>query len=76
MMLNSDDISAEVWRYQKNVQRLRVAKGWDEHQLAREINASVALVRNLEAGRTMGSIATLVRLRKALRVSYDELFKE
>ncbi|MEU6860659.1 helix-turn-helix transcriptional regulator [Glycomyces sp. NPDC046736] len=75
-MLQPEDVSSEVYWFQQLVHRRRIEKGWDERELARRVGNSTALVANLEAGRTAGSVQTLIRFTKALGIDTGDLFKE
>jgi transcriptional regulator with XRE-family HTH domain len=59
----------------KNLNRLRMTAGLTQEKLAEKADISLRYVQQLEAGQRNPSIATLVRLRKALASSYDDLFR-
>ena len=59
----------------KNLNRQRMTAGLTQEKLAEKADISLRYVQQLEAGQRNPSIATLVRLRKALGCSYDDLFR-
>jgi transcriptional regulator with XRE-family HTH domain len=59
----------------KNLNRLRMLAGLTQEKLAERADISLRYVQQLEAGQRNPSIATLVRLRKALACSYNDLFQ-
>ena len=52
-----------------------MSAGLTQEKLAEKADISLRYVQQLEAGQRNPSIATLVRLRKALGCSYDDLFR-
>jgi transcriptional regulator with XRE-family HTH domain len=60
----------------RNVNRLRMASGLTQQKLAERAEISLRYVQLLEAGQRNPSIPTLVRLKKVLASSYDELFRD
>jgi transcriptional regulator with XRE-family HTH domain len=59
----------------KNINRLRVAAGITQEELAEKANLSRRYVQELEAGAKGPLIPTLVRIRLALKLSWEELMR-
>ena len=59
----------------KNVNRLRTAAGFTQEHLAEKANLSRRYIQELEAGEKGPLVSTLVRLRIALKVTWEELMK-
>ena len=59
----------------KNLNRLRMGSGLTQEKLAEKAEISLRYVQQLEAGQRNPSIPTLVRLRRVMGCSYDDLFK-
>jgi transcriptional regulator with XRE-family HTH domain len=55
------------------VRRLRAARGWSAQELARRIGVGVATVRRIECAIANPSLAVLVSVAKAMRVSLPTL---
>jgi transcriptional regulator with XRE-family HTH domain len=56
-----------------NLRRERVAKGITQERLAELIDMSLRHVQQIEAGETNVLVTTLVRIRKALHCTADQL---
>ena len=56
-----------------NIRRLRTAHGLSQEKLAELTDLHPRSVQKIEAGETNILITTLVRFRKALKCSWDEL---
>ena len=59
----------------KNLNRLRMGSGLTQEKLAEKAEISLRYVQQLEAGQRNPSISTLVRLRKVMSCSYDDVFR-
>jgi transcriptional regulator with XRE-family HTH domain len=59
----------------RNVNRLRMGSGLTQQKLAERAEISLRYVQLIEAGKRNPSIPTVVRLKKVLTCSYDELFR-
>lgn len=59
-----------------NIQRLRKAKGWNQHDLAAAVGCSHSSIRDIEAKRVHGSVEMLNSIATALGVTLGELFSE
>lgn len=62
-------------RFGKNVLRLRRAKKLTQEALAEAVGLSTRYTQSIEAGEYFPTLPTLAKLRKALEVSWDELFE-
>jgi transcriptional regulator with XRE-family HTH domain len=56
-----------------NLRRVRVARGMTQERLAELTNLNPRNIRKIEAGETNVLATTLIRIRKALRCSADQL---
>jgi transcriptional regulator with XRE-family HTH domain len=59
----------------KNLNRLRMSAELTQEKLAEKADISLRYVQQLEAGQRNPSISTLVRLRKVMGCSFDDLFR-
>jgi transcriptional regulator with XRE-family HTH domain len=59
----------------KNLKRLRMSAELTQEKLAEKADISLRYVQQLEAGQRNPSISTLVRLRKVMGCSFDDLFR-
>lgn len=59
----------------KNLKRIRAKKGISQGDIARSLGVSRGYVSNIENGKTNPTLATIVRLAKAVGVSSDQLIK-
>ena len=59
----------------KNLNRLRTSACLTQEKLAEKADISLRYVQQLEAGQRNPSIPTVVRLRKVLNCSFDDLFR-
>jgi len=62
-------------QFGRNVTQFRTAKGLTQEGLAEAVALSVRYTQSLEAGEYFPSLPTLVKLRKTLGVSWDDLFR-
>ena len=60
----------------KNVQKIRISKGYTQENLAEEANISQVQIARIESGKLNTSISTLVALSNALKVDVGEFFIE
>lgn len=56
-----------------SVRRLRIDRGWSQHQLAQQVGVHESRVSDLERGIIAPRLATLVKFALALEVSVNEL---
>jgi len=59
----------------RRVRAQRMALGWTQEYLAREIGVSTSFIGHIERGSRKASIDTLVMLANAMQTSTDELLK-
>lgn len=60
----------------ENLKRLRLARDWSQSRLARVSGIDVKQISNFECGERAPNIANLIKLKKALDCSYDDLLTE
>jgi transcriptional regulator with XRE-family HTH domain len=60
----------------QNVCRLRTAAKWTQESLAEKADLSRRFVQDIEAGRKNATVNSVVRLKKALACSWNDLFGE
>ncbi len=71
MLITSQDILKVLG---KKIKKSRNAKKLTQENLAEQIDISADLLRNIENGRNIGSLATLLNLCNALDITPDYLF--
>ena len=71
----SSDCSLRI-QFGRNVARLRFAKRLTQEKLAEALDISTRHTQSIEAGKHSPTLPTLFKLRKALNVSWDELFRD
>ena len=62
-------------KFGKNVSRLRAVAELTQETLAERTGLSVRYLQSIEAGEYFPALATLSRLRQALKCSWDDLLK-
>ena len=60
----------------KRVRAQRIALGWTQEYLAREIGVSTSFVGHIERGTRKASLETLVQLANSMKISTDELLRD
>lgn len=73
MLIISEDISKIL---SKNVKKARKNLGYTQEYVAENLNISIDLLRNIESGRSLGSITTILNICNFLQVSPNTLFAE
>ena len=63
-----------LW-FGKNLKRIRARKGMSQGAIARSLGVGRSFITNIENGKTNLTLATIVRIAKALGVSPDKLLK-
>lgn len=58
-----------------NLKRIRIAKNISQGDIARELEVSRSFISNIENGKTNPTLATIVKLAKAVGVATDKLMK-
>ena len=66
---------AQLEAFRRNLTRLRLAAGFTQEHLAERAGISSRYLQKIEAGWMGCSVAVLVRLRRALDVSWDSLLR-
>lgn len=72
-MVKNEDILNSIG---KKIKKARLDKNLTQNALAEQIDISTDLLRNIENGRNIGSIATLINLCNALEITTDFLFAD
>lgn len=57
----------------RNIARFRADKGWTQEQLAEKAQITPRYLQGIEAGSFGGSLAVLIRIRRALGCSWNRL---
>ena len=73
MIVTNKDILDVIGLKIKNI---RIKKGYTQDFLAEKINISTDLLRNIENGRNIGSLATLINICNALDITPNFLFSD
>ena len=68
-------MTPEAEKLGKNLKRIRTEKGISQGDIVRSVGIDRAFVSNIENGKTNPTLATIVKLAKAINVSVDELLK-
>ncbi len=61
-------------RFGRNVFRLRQEEGLTQEELAEKVGISVRYAQSIEAGEYWPALPTLLKLRKALGASWEDVF--
>ena len=72
MLINSENVLDVLG---KNLKKARKDKKLTQEFVAESVNISADLLRNIENGRNIGSIPTLLNLSNFLEITLDDLFK-
>ena len=67
-------MKSESEKLGKNLKTIRTKKGISQGDIARSLGVSRGFVSNIENGKTNPTLATIVRLAKALGVSVNKFF--
>ncbi len=73
MLITSDDILNTIGNKIKKARRINK---YTQEYVAEQINVSTDLLRNIENGRNIGSLPTLLNLCNFLKISPNELFSD
>ncbi len=65
----------EAQKLGENLKRIRTEKGISQGDIARALEVDKSFVSNIENGKTTPTLATIVKIAKAIGVSVDELLK-
>lgn len=66
----------EGFKFGKNVNRLRNLANLTQEQLSERADISRRYLQMIEAGRYVPTIAVAAKIRKALKLSWDELCRD
>lgn len=72
MLIGSEDVLDVLG---KNLKKARKDKKLTQEFVAEKVNISADLLRNIENGRNIGSIPTLLNLCNFLEITPDDLFR-
>ena len=73
MLITSEDILNIIG---SKIKQVRLSKKYTQDYVSENINISIDLLRNIENGRNIGSLPTLLNLCNFLEISPNYLFKE
>ncbi len=65
----------EAEKLGKNLKRIRIAKGISQGEISRILKVDKGFISNIEAGKTNPTLATIVKIAKAIGISVGELMK-
>ena len=65
----------ERGRFGRNVFRLRQGKGLTQEALAEKVGISVRYTQSIEAGEYWPALPTLLKLRRVLGASWEDVFR-
>ena len=68
-------MKSESEKLGKNLKRIRTAKAISQGDIARSLDVNRGFISTIENGKTNPTLATIVRLAKAVGVSVTELLK-
>jgi len=63
-----------IW-FGKNLKRIRTKKGMSQGAIARSLGVGRSFITNIENGKTNLTLATIMRIAKALDITPDKLLK-
>ena len=73
MLIKNDDVLKVLG---KKIKQSRLSKKYTQEYVAESIDISIDLLRNIENGRNIGSVPTLLNLCNFLNISPNFLFSE
>ena len=73
MLIKNDDVLKIIG---KKIKSSRLSKKYTQEYVAENIDISIDLLRNIENGRNIGSIPTLLNICNFLEISPNNLFSE
>lgn len=68
-------MKSESEKLGQNLKRIRTEKGISQNKIARTLGIDRAFISNIENGKTNPTLATIVKLAKAIGVSIGELME-
>ncbi|MDA9451179.1 MULTISPECIES: helix-turn-helix domain-containing protein [unclassified Bradyrhizobium] len=69
-----DSMTSPVNYLARNVRRLRLERGLSQEKLAADASTRQALISNIEAGSGNPTLKVMIRIARALKVDFAELF--
>ena len=73
MLIKNDDVLKVLG---KKIKQARLSKKFTQEYVAENVDISIDLLRNIENGRNIGSVPTLLNLCNFLSISPNFLFSE
>lgn len=73
MLITSDDVLKTIGN---KIKQARLSNKYTQDYVAEKVDISTDLLRNIENGRNIGSIPTLLNLCNFLKISPNHLFSE
>lgn len=73
LLITSDDVLKTIG---KKIKNSRLSQKFTQEYVAENIDVSIDLLRNIENGRNIGSIPTLLNLCNFLKISPNYIFSE
>lgn len=73
MLIKNDDVLNVIG---KKIKQIRLSKKFTQEYVAENVDISIDLLRNIENGRNIGSVPTLLNLCIFLNISPNFLFSE
>lgn len=73
MLITSDDILKTI---ESKIKKVRLSKKYTQEYVSENIDISTDLLRNIENGRNIGSLPTLLNICNFLEISPNYLFEE
>ena len=73
MLIKNDDVLKVLG---KKIKQARLSKKFTQEYVAENVDISIDLLRNIENGRNIGSVPTLLNLYNFLSISPNFLFSE
>ena len=71
MLIKNDDVLKVLG---KKIKQARLSKKFTQEYVAENVDISIDLLRNIENGRNIGSVPTLLNLCNFLKISPNKLF--
>jgi transcriptional regulator with XRE-family HTH domain len=66
-------VPKKQWRFARHLQKVRIAHGVTQEQLAAKIGTSTQWIGNIETGREVPNLAMLEKIARALGVKVKDL---
>lgn len=73
MLIKNDDVLNVIG---KKIKQIRLSKKFTQEYVAENVDISIDLLRNIENGRNIGNVPTLLNLCNFLKISPNFLFSE